>query len=149
MSLEGPNGEYYYDSGEEWADEQGRPEFLFLLHNGSEDELLAVARDVAGRQGVSDGVYVTINEESGKMGDARSIWRSDGPPDDGRSPSGVARRRRHRGEAASPHGRRLAGRHRALTACSSDRFIDVTWVRNHVGSTRRGTSGRTGTSPVS
>ena len=72
MGLEGPHGEYCYDDGEEWQGEDG-PEYLFFLSNGSEDELLEIARAVARRADVPAGAYATVNDEDGDMGTGRRV----------------------------------------------------------------------------
>jgi hypothetical protein len=73
MMLDGPHGAYYYDDGEEWENDAGEPEYLFFLHNGSESELLEIARTVALQPGVPEGVYVTVNSEDGDMGEGRRV----------------------------------------------------------------------------
>ena len=64
-SLNGEGGEEY-DSGEEFGDE-----YLFFLSGASEPQLIALARRVARLPTVPPGVYVTVNDADGDMGEGR------------------------------------------------------------------------------
>lgn len=69
--LEGPVEEY--DSGEEWANGDGEPEYLFFVSGGTEAEQAAVARSVALLASVPTGVYATVNEPGGEMGEGAPV----------------------------------------------------------------------------
>ncbi|MWV48745.1 hypothetical protein GRS96_05555 [Rathayibacter sp. VKM Ac-2803] len=69
--LEGPVEEY--DSGEEWANAAGEPEYLFFVTGGTESELSAVARSVALLPNVPTGVYATMNDSAGEMGEGTPV----------------------------------------------------------------------------
>lgn len=73
MGLKGPDGEYNDDDGEEWSSGAGTPEYLFFVHNAPESELHEIARSVARMPGVPGGVYVTVNDEDGDMGEGRRV----------------------------------------------------------------------------
>ncbi|MGI3786436.1 MAG: hypothetical protein ACRYG2_37310, partial [Janthinobacterium lividum] len=66
-SLSGEDGEEY-DSGEELGEE-----YLFFLSGASEGQLTALARRVAAIPRVPSGVYVTINDAEGDMGEGRRV----------------------------------------------------------------------------
>lgn len=65
--LDGTAGEEY-DSGEELGDE-----YLFFLGGASEAQLVAVARRVAKLPRVPPGVYVTVNDSDGDMGEGHRV----------------------------------------------------------------------------
>lgn len=65
--LDGSDGEQY-DGGEELGDE-----YLFFLASAPEARLVELATKVAKLPGVPPGVYVTINDSDGDMGDGRRI----------------------------------------------------------------------------
>ncbi|QHC65553.1 hypothetical protein Q0F99_10740 [Rathayibacter oskolensis] len=69
--LEGPVEEY--DSGEEWANADGEPEYLFFVTGGTEAELAAVARSVALLPSVPTGVYATMNDSAGETGEGAPV----------------------------------------------------------------------------
>jgi hypothetical protein len=66
-SLDGSDGEEY-DSGEELGDE-----YLFFLSGAPEQQLVAVARRVAALPRVPAGVYATVNDSEGDMGEGRRV----------------------------------------------------------------------------
>ena len=66
-SLDGADGEEY-DSGEELGDE-----YLFFLSGASEQQLVGVTRRVAALPRVPAGVYATLNDSEGDMGEGRRV----------------------------------------------------------------------------
>lgn len=66
-SLDGTSGEEY-DSGEELGDE-----YLFFVSGAEESQLITLARQVANLPAVPPGVYVTVNDSDGDMGEGRRV----------------------------------------------------------------------------
>lgn len=62
-----------YDDGEEWENLDGQPEYLFFVYGGEQQQLVQMAAEVAVLPGVPSGVYVTLNDEHGDMGEGRRI----------------------------------------------------------------------------
>lgn len=65
--LEGSDGQEY-DSGEELGGE-----YLFFVTGAPEAKLIKLAKRVSKLKGVPAGVYVTVNDSNGDMGDGRRV----------------------------------------------------------------------------
>lgn len=65
--LDGPDGEEY-DSGEELGNE-----YLFFVSGAPEPTLIDLARRISHLPGVPSGVYVTVNDSDGDMGEGRRV----------------------------------------------------------------------------
>ncbi|MFZ8756770.1 hypothetical protein ACO03V_05040 [Microbacterium sp. HMH0099] len=68
FDLEGSSRGEMYDDGEELGDE-----YLFFVHNATEADLIAVAREVASLPGVPTGVYATVTDADADMGGGRRV----------------------------------------------------------------------------
>lgn len=67
-TLEGSADGEEYDSGEELGQE-----YLFFLAGAPESRLIVLAQQIANLPTVPAGVYVTVNDSEGDMGEGRRV----------------------------------------------------------------------------